>query len=210
MKKVLVICVICLSLVIIWFRKGLIFAGGEGGIPFYNLELSTKLYPYAWRDVGTGYPGLGDLMSVPIFSFFALIAGLGVPGYLIQAGMFFLLLTTGTVSMYFLIKNTVGSELKNKNIPLIGAIFYLLNPYSMTQIWGRGLNIFSLCLTSAFSDIFYSGDQEEKCLICLFGFIIFLYFVSCVHEYRLRDFLVVPPIFVFTFLLIHLGKGKKG
>ena len=53
----------------------------------------------------------------------------------------------GTFSVFFLLQETVvKGALKvtkdtpsYKDISLIGSIFYLLNPFAMTQVWGRGL-----------------------------------------------------------------------
>ncbi|OGM04065.1 hypothetical protein A2715_04995 [Candidatus Woesebacteria bacterium RIFCSPHIGHO2_01_FULL_39_32] len=147
MKHYLILFVICISLVLIWFSKGLIFAGGEEGMPFYNLELTYRNYSYVWKDAEGGISNYSDILRVPSFYILQKLSSIGLSSVLIQGTFFLALMLIGTFSVFFLLQETVvKGALKvtkdtpsYKDISLIGSIFYLLNPFAMTQVWGRGL-----------------------------------------------------------------------
>lgn len=160
--SLVIILIICLTLILIWFSRGLLFAGGEEGIPFYNLSRTTKLLSFSWIDEGTGYPGVGQLTAIPYYSLLEALYRQGGSSLLLQSLHFFILILVGTLSYYFLLRITIGQDLTNnpissyKYVSLIGAIFYLLNPYSMTQIFGRGIFVqyFAFALIPLFLALF--------------------------------------------------------
>src|SRR3990167_9425350 len=119
MKQIFLLIFLCLTLTLIWFHKGLIFAGGEDGIPFYNLEKTVEYYGSVWHETGTGFPAV-NTARIPIFSFLKIFYQLGIPGFVLQAFLFFLLMSVGTISVYFLIPkiNKIrksGKRAKGKN-----------------------------------------------------------------------------------------------
>lgn len=129
-------------LVFIWFKDGLLFAGGEEGIPFYNLRKSLLLSSYTWYEPNAGYPVIAFIPYIPSYWFLSVLSGYGIDETILQAFVFLCLLLVGSLSAFYLVSETVGKELKGEmkgSVPFLSGIFYLLNPYSMTQVWGRGL-----------------------------------------------------------------------
>ena len=139
-KYLLLLIFLPLLLVFIWFNGGLIIGKGEEGLIFYNLSKNLELSQSAWVDVNTGMPNLYWLPRLPalyIASF--LEAKLGFPQHIIQAGLFYLLIVTGIVSVYYLTQCLLEHHPSRYVIAFISALFYLLNPFSVSQVWGRGL-----------------------------------------------------------------------
>src|SRR3972149_223972 len=174
-RKRLFIFWVCLSalvfisiiLVFIWFRKGLMFAGGEESIPFYDLTKNLKLISYLWYEVGTGFKLSTLSPKIVYFSILEHLFKLGLNSVFLQALMFLMLILIGTVAVFLLIRETVAKELKGvlKNlIPLLAGIFYLLNPYCATQIWGRGLyfQFFIFALLPVFLLFFVLGLKRRN------------------------------------------------
>ncbi|HET7098884.1 MAG TPA: hypothetical protein VFI61_01465 [Patescibacteria group bacterium] len=232
---------ICLSssLVFIWFYKGLIFAGGEEGIPFYNLNNAFYLFAYSWRDFSGGIPMSTDLARIPFFWILKLLSNYSIPSYFLQAATFLTLIIVGVVSVYYLLKITLGNRLKSgslleqrlySKVSLIGAIFYLLNPYSMVQVWGRGLynQFFPFALLPLFLVLFIQGVKKKRFIYGLLAVIsslllsvsfgqpsyvisiwltIFIYIVFEVFktkDFAQRKFIILYSLTVFTsWILVH-------
>ena len=116
-------------------------------MPFYNLELTYRNYSYVWKDAEGGISNYSDILRVPSFYILQKLSSIGLSSVLIQGTFFLALMLIGTFSVFFLLQETVvKGALKvtkdtpsYKDISLIGSIFYLLNPFAMTQVWGRGL-----------------------------------------------------------------------
>lgn len=129
-----------LILVFIWFQSGLITGKGEEGLIFYNLSKNLELSQSTWVDVNTGMPNLYWLPRLPIlYTASILNVKFGLAQYLIQAGLLYLLIVTGIVSIYYLTNFFLKNHSAKYLISFISALFYLLNPFSVSQVWGRGL-----------------------------------------------------------------------
>lgn len=126
----------------IWFKEGLMFAGGEDQIPFYNIPRAKELFTSTWQDLGTGFPQIFNLPktgSIYILNFFW---ELGVQGVNLQKIVFFTLIFIGTNSVALLCSNIISPKQKIFNtliVSVFSGLLYFLNPFSMSQIWGRGL-----------------------------------------------------------------------
>ena len=184
-RDLLILIFLVFLIVFLWFSKGLLFAGGEEGIPFYDLNKTTELVSFAWQDVSGGYPTQLVLNRIPYFNFLKAFFLIGFPGFLVQALHFFLIMIFGSISLYFLLRETVSYELETKNhifklVPLVGAIFYLLNPFSMTQIWGRGLYLqfFPFALFSFFLLMFILGLRKRNFIFGLLGLLASFFFAG--------------------------------
>lgn len=180
-RDITILTALCLVLVFLWFSKGLIFAGGEEGIPFYDLSKTLDFVSYTWQDISAGYPSQLLLNRIPYFSFLKFFSSIGLPGFQVQALHFAILMIFGTLSIYFLLREVVLNELKLQKLkpifnlsPLIGAIFYLINPFSMTQVWGRGLYMqyFPFALLPFFLLMFILGLKKRSFLFGLIGIIV--------------------------------------
>ncbi|MEK7616872.1 MAG: alpha-(1-_3)-arabinofuranosyltransferase family protein [Patescibacteria group bacterium] len=199
-RDLLILIFIILTIVFLWFSKGLIFAGGEEGIPFYDLDKTMQFVSYAWQDISGGLPTQLNLNRIPYFSFLKIFYLIGLPGFLVQALHFFIIMSAGTIAIYFLLRETVGKELSSKEnnlfklVPLIGAIFYLLNPFSMTQIWGRGLYLqfFPFALFPFVLLMFILGLKNKNLIFGLLGLLASVFFAGSFGN----------PSYIFSFWII--------
>lgn len=196
-----------------WFSKGLIFAGGEEGIPFYDLKKTTELVSYSWQDTSAGYSTQLILNRIPYFTFLRLFYSVGFPGFLIQALHFFIIMSMGSISLYFLLRDTVSYELESKNnifrlVPLIGAIFYLLNPFSMTQIWGRGIYIqfFPFALLPFMLLMFILGLKSKNFIYGILGLFASVFLAG---SYGNPSYIFSQWIILFIYLLFYVIKNKR-
>lgn len=207
-----IIFIICLMLVLIWFSKGFIFAGGEGGIPFYNLTNTVERLSYVWIDEEAGYPGVGGLTEVPYYLFLKMTF---LPANMAQGLHFFIVMFTGTISVYFLLKITLEEELKRKTnlwgaqyVPLSGAFFYLLNPFSMTQIFGRSLNIqyFSFALLPLFLALFVKGLKSKN---LFYGFLALIPSAVFAGAYGSFGYALALWFLAASYSIFHLWNNHK-
>ena len=207
----LFLLLIALFLVSIWFKKGLMIAGGEGGFPFYNLERTVSLYSSTWRDSNIGLTAIADLSKLPFFFIAKQFYLLGVPSLLIQAGTYLILMFTGSISVYFLVKELLGERFQNKSIPLIAGFFYLLNPYSMSQIWGRGLlmQYFPFALHPLFLFLFILGLRRRN---FIYGILAILASFGFSGAFNSIGYVVSFWLLPFVYFLFHIWteRRKKG
>src|SRR3989344_3089502 len=138
-KDIVIIQSVALIITFIWFHQGLLYGGGESGLPFYDLELSLKNVLNLWQNSYLGFFTYYQIPMLPIFFASNLLSLLGLPTFLIQSLIHFFLIDIGMVSMYFLLRLTIYQEFRYRRLPLFGASFYFLNLYSMSQVWARGL-----------------------------------------------------------------------
>ncbi len=213
MKKIIApLLLIFLSglLTTIWFHKGLLFAGGEEGIPFYNLAKNNQLFAYTWRDYSTGYPVSTDLARIPFFGLIQILGRFPVSNVTLQALSFFMLMAIGTVSVYFLIQLTIGEELnvKYRRVALIGSIFYLLNPYSMVQIWGRGLynQFFPFALLPLFLVLFIAGIKRRN---VVYGFMALISSFILSMSFGQPSYVISLWLVVVTYVIFYLLTTNK-
>lgn len=133
MNKIYQLLFISFALVVIWFHKGLILGGGEAGIIFHNLSNELGIVSSTWVDKALGNPTGVVTSWYPYFLVFSTLQQIGIPGVIIQAALFFILLSLGSIGMYLLIKQ----HEKESTVAFIAALFYNLNLLSMTIVWNR-------------------------------------------------------------------------
>ncbi|MDD5415764.1 MAG: hypothetical protein PHE48_02020 [Candidatus Daviesbacteria bacterium] len=139
-KFLLPLILLPLVLVFIWFNNGLIIGRGEEGLIFYNPSKNLELSKSTWVEINTGMPNLYWLPRLPVLYLTSFLNDkLGLAQYLVQAGLFYLLMVTGTISMYYLTLSFLEAHPSRHLISFISALFYLMNPFSISQVWGRGL-----------------------------------------------------------------------
>lgn len=131
---IFVLLAVALSVVYIWFRNGEFIGGGEEGIWMFNAQRSINHFLSGWIDIGTGYLTTAYHPRIPILFFLPILQKIFQP-FLSQAIVYFLIIFSGMTGMFYLAKEFVGR--KNRWVALVIALFYFLNPYSMTQIWNR-------------------------------------------------------------------------
>lgn len=126
--------------ILMWFKNGLILGGGEEGLIFYNPLKALEISQSTWAEINTGLPNLYWLPRSPFLLIASiLVNNFGLPSYLVQAGLFFFLMVVGILSVYYLTLNLLDKYPSRFLSSFITAVFYLFNPFSVSQIWGRGL-----------------------------------------------------------------------
>ena len=164
MKRILLLAIIPLIITIIWFRNGMITGGGEEGILFYSSAKTLQLSTSVWLEHTTGYSTTSWLSRSPVIYLAVAFDKVGIPAFMFQLLTFYILMIIGMISIYYLILNLL-CEYKSKNkVALISALFYLLNPFAMSQIWGRGLHpqFFSFALLPLSLLLFILGIKRKK------------------------------------------------
>lgn len=166
------IIIICSVIVVLWFRYGLLFAGAEEELSFYNFSRTLELFSHTWYAVGTGMPTLLFVPRVPYFEIFNVLYKTGIQNYLLEAITFLLLILTGTLSIYFLVSETTKDILKpqwKKLVPFLAGLFYFFNPFALTQIWGRALSyqFFAFALVPSFLLFFVLSITRRNLFFCI-------------------------------------------
>ncbi len=199
---------ICLVLIILWFWKGTFLASAESALPFYNLSRYAEISRWAWA-----YPILGNVTGIhvagyPTYLVLSIIQNIGVPGFLIEALVFFIILSVAGVSVYKLTFE-LFPQIKSK-FALLAAIFYLFNPFFMINVWNRFLYdyMFFTALMPLALYFFIRGLQNKK---YYFGLVVGL--TTGIFSYSLASVpfnLILISLFVFTTVFYTLlEKDKK-
>lgn len=218
-KQLFALIFICLVLTFLWFSKGLMFAGGEEGLSFFNPSRTFDLVSPTWVETGTGYSSIGNLTQIPYYLIFKILYSLGIPTILLQSFHFFLIMTVGVLSCYLLLKITVEKELKERSIisnfnyfSFIGAVFYLLNPFSMTQIFGRGIFVFyfAFALHPLFLALFILGIQKRSLFYSFFALIASIVFSATYgfYGFALSQWFLVSVYLIFYLITHYTDKNK--
>lgn len=202
---------LCLILVTVWFYKGLLFAGGEESLMFYDLHRTYALFNSIWYETDTGYPDLFNIQRIPLFLFLSIVSNLGFLNIQIQAFTFFILLSVGSLAIFFLIRETVTADLELKEkkwLPFLAAVFYIFNPFSMSQIWGRGLTFqfFSFALVPAFLLFFIVGLKRKNIIFGLLA-VLLSFFLSAAYAHP--AIVLTSWANVSLYFLFYLFKAKK-
>lgn len=141
MKKsllpIIFLIILTVSLIFFWFKEGLLVGNAESGLAFYNLSKYVQFSSYSWTDANLGYDGALLVGANPTYWILSLFEQIKVPSFLIQALFFWLILIVSSLSLFFLSKE-LFPEINNK-IAILAVIFYLFNPFSLTNIWNRYL-----------------------------------------------------------------------
>lgn len=134
-KHVVLLLLISLIISSAWFRKGEFIAGGESGLWLYDAQRSFNKSNVVWSELATGLPLPSFITRIPVLyitvilqKFFSEVAS--------QMIIYFLLIASGMLGMFYL-TNEIIKEKNSIQIAKYVSIFYLLNVYSMIQVWNR-------------------------------------------------------------------------
>lgn len=124
-------------IVFTWFSdKTFISNNSEENLNFTNFERTAQHYSTNWMPIGTGALNVFGFVRYPYLKFLSFFHELGFEPFLIQAFSYWIIMILGVNMMYLLLYK--GFYL-NRSVSIIGSLFYLLNIYSMTQVWKRNL-----------------------------------------------------------------------
>lgn len=207
------IILICTLIIIIWFRQGLIFGGAEDGLSYYNYTKSLAFTSSIWSYAAAGTPAL---FNVPRFIYFFITEYFfraGISNIILQAITFWILILTGTLSVYFLIKETVVNGLKKEWrewAPFLGGLFYFFNPFAITQMWGRALSFqfFSFALVPSFLLFFVLALKRKNLFFLIVAGLISLLFSSAYENPGVVLASWTGIVFYFIFYIYSQRKNK--
>jgi len=199
-----------LILTIIWFRNGLITGGGEEGIIYYNANKVLQLSTSAWLEYGTGGSTLGYLSRAPVVYLSLITEKIGLSLFVFELIIFYVLMAVGILSMYYL-TFILADKYKDRNlVAFVSALFYLLNPFSMSQIWGRGLHpqYFSFTLLPVTLLFFCLGIKSKK---YIYSILIALISAILATAFGILTFVIVYWFVLVIYLLyeIAISRDKK-
>ena len=208
-KIIAVLLIIPLLLTLIWFRNGLVVGGGEDGLIFYNPSIAFEYSKSLWTEYGIGFSVLWFLQRLPLLFVASLFTEqLGLQSYVVQAGLFFILLATGIISMYYLTLLLLGGNNMKRSVAFIASLFYLLNPYSMSQVWSRGLypQFFYFALLPLLLLLLILGLEKKK-----YRYALLITFASVIYSpaFGFVTFIFTFWVLVIASLLYWLYFNKK-
>ncbi|GIW59901.1 MAG: hypothetical protein KatS3mg087_0967 [Patescibacteria group bacterium] len=141
LRNCFIICFgITIALVTIWFRTGHILATGETGLVFYDAHMQAALVKHTWSESTIGMPNSIGIGSYPLLWVFSALQSIQIPGFLIQAGFFAILLWTSQFGIILLVRETITQTLKLKDsytLYVSAAMFYTLNTIAIIGVWNR-------------------------------------------------------------------------
>lgn len=164
MNKIIAFVLIISALIItIWFKDGYVLGVAEDGLIFHNVSRYFHQAQYTWMEYpGLGSPSLSLIAGKPTFFLLSLIQEVGIPGFIVQAGVLWFLFVSSGIGISFLCK-----ELFPK-LPLryvfLSTLFYWFNPISLAGVWNRFLlnYIFFFALLPVGSYFYIKGLRSGK------------------------------------------------
>lgn len=158
-------------LIFLWFKDGAILGTAESGLPFYNLDRMYQISRWAWPEADLGNNTSMLAGTAPTYWFLSQFQKIGIPGFLIEAAVLFILLNVAGISIYLLTKQ-LFPEIPQK-YAFLAVLFYIFNPFAMVNIWVRFLtnHIFSYALFPLALYLFIRGlrmkDYKYSLIIAL-------------------------------------------
>lgn len=203
-----ILLIIPVILMIIWFRGGLITGGGEEGILFFNTNKTLQLSTSAWIDYMGGIANVNWLSRAPIIYLSTLFAKIGLPLFFFQISLFYLLMITAMLSVYFFAKDLLPG--KKNMTAFVAALFYLLNPFTISQIWGRSLyaQYFAFALLPLSLLLFHLGIKKRS---YYFSYLIVLSSALMAWAFGFLTFIVVFWLVLLLYLIfaVFISNDKK-
>ena len=147
-KKIMILITIFIlsSLILTNFKGKEMLIGGDGGLgQFFSTSINFNKLIYIWNPSGDG--GFVTLQGIPyslaflVTSIFEIV---GIPVWLIERLLYWLLFSLMGISTYFLISTIfdIYEKRKNEFACLIGAIFYMFNSYMLIEFSGPGIILY--------------------------------------------------------------------
>jgi len=132
-RYLLAICLIGVIPPLVWFRQGLIIAGGDN---FFYLDPSSNFldYAYTWlAKVNAGAPNLAIMLTFPFMFFWVVLKAIGLSLVNIERVWAILLFVLPGVSIYHLVTNLNPKE-NNEIAGFIAALLYMFNMFVTVDV----------------------------------------------------------------------------
>ncbi len=205
-----ILFLISFAIILSWFRYGHLYGGGDVGLPIYDPVRLLGIVKNIWWDVhapGFAYPTA--LTSIPLYGILSILQMIGLSNMLIQAILFGVLLFLMGAGMYLLFFEV--SDSKSKTLSFIAAIFYMFNPYMITQVWHRFVHTaFFLAALIPILTFIYIKIFKTRGFFWFLSFIIISLIFS--YVYGSLPFMVAVwiPISVYSFWKAIESRSLKG
>lgn len=194
-------------IVLLWFKDGYILGTAEDGLPFYNLSHFKPEADFAWME----HPGLGRstlylTASKPTYIVLTWLQNAGIPGFIIQAGVLWLMFVVAGIGMYLL---TSGFFPKlPKQYLILAAFFYWFNPISLVNVWNRFLldYTFFYSMLPMASYLFIKGLKTKK---YLWSFVLTLFILFYSYSFNYLAFFILIWLIIFLWSLFFLLATKN-
>ena len=146
---------------ITWFRGNYLIKGGDSFVtlsPSFALKESSQV----WAPWATGVPFPLNVLGFFFNLQMIFLESLGISLVTQQKILYYVFFTIGGLGMYALFSTLVTGE--NKQIGSLGAaLFYMMNPYALSVIWGRQTGAFlTYGLMPVFLALFIKGLFSKK------------------------------------------------
>src|SRR3972149_3981490 len=193
-----ILLVVSTIMIASWFRYGLMYGGGDVGLPTYDpIRLLSIIKNVWWEAHAPGFPYPSGLTAIPLYFILSLLQIVGLSEVATQALLFWLLFFFAGAGMYALFFEAVPK--KSKIAALIASIFYILNPYMVIQIWHRFVHtsFFLAALMPLFTYIYIKIIKTNKFI--WFAFFMIVSFIFS-YVYGSLPFMVVIwiPILMYS------------
>lgn len=205
-RYLILISFISLFIVSIWFKEGYQLGTAEGGLPFNNLVRHSQIFKHAWADTLVGNATGISTAAYPTYKVLSIFEVSGIPGYITEAVVFWLILVLSGVGIFLTGRKIIGLS---DGFSMVAVFHYWLAPYVLVNIWNRFLynHIFFFALLPLVIYFFMKGIMDRK-----FSYAIFSAFVCVFLSYSLTALaltvLVLITLFVITLYFIFFEKNK--
>lgn len=187
------------SIIFIWFREGYIYGGGDVGLPTYNpiRIVSMSEYPW-WEAVAPGFLIPLAITAIPFEYVLSILQTLGFSNLLLQAVTFFLFFFLMGFGMYIFLLSLFK---KNHFLSIIGALFYLFNPYMLIQVWHRFVHtsIFFAALLPYLAFFWRKWVKEGK-----IRYLLLFLLINLLGSYLFGTLAFIVSLWLFLFILTLL------
>src|SRR3972149_8440545 len=126
-----------LALVTIWFRGKNLLGAAESALPFYDLQIEYEMTRWSWSSPGVGNSAGNITASFPTYWLLSQVQKAGLPGYIIETGLFWFILLVSGISIGYLSKEFFP-RLTQKFV-ILCVFFYWFNPFVLVNVWNRFL-----------------------------------------------------------------------
>lgn len=184
-----------------WFSEGkLISNTSEEDLNIYHSQKNAQYYSNFWYPYGTGRAAPFFMPRYPTFFFLGYLEQIGIPAFLRQAMLLWILMTVGIFGMYLLLKKCFGISTV---FSFIGSFFYLLNIYSMTQVWKRFLyqGIFAWAYLPIFLFLWIKWIETKR-IMWLFVFLLTSLFFCYTFSQPANIITIWAPAGIFVLVKI--------
>lgn len=189
--------VISLLLILIWFRDGRIFAGGDVGFQTFNPRRIFENARFVWwNSTAPGAPLPQNLSAIPLQFILLLLQLVGFSSLYLQATLFFVLLFLMGFGMYLFLAQRFEND--KKIYSFIGGIFYMFNPFMMIQVWHRFIHTtIILAAVLPFFAIFWDKWIKEGSVKNLLFFLL----INILAVYIYGTYAYIVTVWIFLLLL---------